>query len=186
MLRSLVGRSDSTHPERMLTDIWPEAVISDLVRLCEEWQPAVVVHDEGEYAAVLACCAARPALRDPLVRHARAVAVRAGRGGQPADPALARARRARRPSEEPRTTGALYLDACPPPFQLGGLRGIPSVRPVRGILYDGPGGRRPVWLAGLERPAAYVTLGADPAYSSAELLGPARPGDARASCARSS
>jgi UDP:flavonoid glycosyltransferase YjiC (YdhE family) len=169
MLRTLVGRTDSTHPERMLTDVWPEAVISDLVRLCEEWQPAVVVHDEGEYAAVLAC--ARLGL--PCVTHSFATPARSPFERAEAVSRLTplwRQHGGPAAEEEPRTTGALYLDACPPPFQLGGLRGIPSVRPVRGILYDGPGGRRPVWLAGLERPAAYVTLGADPAYSSAELL----------------
>jgi UDP:flavonoid glycosyltransferase YjiC (YdhE family) len=170
MLRTLVGRSDPAHPERMLTDVWPGAVVEDLVRLVEDWRPAVLVHDEGEYAAVLA--AARLAL--PCVTHSWATPARSPferaaaidrleplwreHGGPAAD-------------EEPRTTGRLYLDACPPPFQLGGLRGIAEVHPVRGMPFDGPGGRPPGWLTGLDRPAAYVTLGADPAYSSAELLG---------------
>lgn len=169
MLRTIVGRADRAHPERLLTDVWPGAVVGDLLRLAEEWRPAVIVHEEGEYAAVLA--AAR--LGVPCVTHSFATPARSpferaeavsrltplwrDHGGPAAD-------------EEPRTTGTHYLDACPPPYQLGGLRGIPSVHAVRGVPYDGPGGRRPVWLAGLERPAAYVTLGADPTYSSAELL----------------
>ena len=144
MLRTLVASLGPAHPGRMLTDVWPGAVIDDLVRLCAEWQPAVVVHDEGEYAAVLA--AARLGL--PCVTHSWATPARSPferaeavsrltplwreHGGPAAD-------------EEPRTTGGMYLDACPPPFQLGGLRGIASVQPVRGV---------PVRRAG--RPAAGV------------------------------
>ena len=44
----------------------------------------------------------------------------------------------------------------------------PSSRPTRS--WSWPAGSRRVWLASLERPAAYITLGADPAYSSPALL----------------
>jgi UDP:flavonoid glycosyltransferase YjiC (YdhE family) len=169
MVRALVTTLGSAPTDRMLTDVWPSAVIADLIRLCEEWQPDLVVHEEGEYAAVLA--AAR--LGVPCVTHSWATP-----GRSPFERAAAVARL--RPlweqhagpgsTLEPATTGRLYLDACPPPFQLGGLRGIESVATVRGVVFDGPGQGRPSWLARVERPAAYVTLGADPTYSSAELL----------------
>jgi UDP:flavonoid glycosyltransferase YjiC (YdhE family) len=172
LVRALTGAADPAHPERLLTDIWPQAVVTDLIRLCEEWQPSVVVHEEGEYAAVLA--ASR--LGIPCMTHSWATPARS-----PFERAEAVSRltplweqhagsSGGTEAAEPRTTGQLYLDACPPPFQLGGLRGVAPVLTVRGVPFDGPGGRRPVWLTALERPAAYITLGADPTFSSPELL----------------
>lgn len=170
LVRSMTSASDPVHPERLRTDVWPAAVVADLVRLCEEWRPDVVVHEEGEYAAVLA--GARLDL--PCVTHSWATPARSPFERAEAVDRLTplwRAHGGERAGEEPRTVGQLYLDACPPPFQLGGLRGIESVTTVRGVPFDGPGGgRTPVWLIEMDRPAAYVTLGADPAYSSAELL----------------
>jgi UDP:flavonoid glycosyltransferase YjiC (YdhE family) len=168
LVRSLTGAADPTHPERLLTDTWPRAVVADLVRLCEDWRPAVVVHEEGEYAAVLA--SAR--LGIPCVTHSFATPARSPFERAEAVSRLTPlwAEHGGAAADAPRTTGDLYLDACPPPFQLGGLRGVAPVSTIRAVPFDGPGGRRPVWLSGLERPAAYITLGADPTYSSPELL----------------
>jgi UDP:flavonoid glycosyltransferase YjiC (YdhE family) len=165
----LTSAADPAHPERLRTDIWPAAVMSDLIRLCEEWRPGLVVHEEGEFAAVLACAR----LGIPCVTHSWATPARSPFERAEAVDRLTPLWREHFGADsdvEPRTTGQLYLDACPPPYQLGGLRGVAPITTVRGVPFDGPGGRTPVWLTGLERPAAYVTLGADPTYSSAELL----------------
>ncbi|MFL6101098.1 MAG: glycosyltransferase [Actinomycetales bacterium] len=175
LVRTMTAASDPAHPERLRTDVWPGAVIEDLLRLGQEWRPDVVVHEEGEYAAVLACAH----LGIPCVTHSWATPARSpferAEAVDRLTPLWRRHAAAAGLPEieevEPRTVGALYLDACPPPFQLGGLRGIDEVATVRGVAFDGPGtGRTPVWLIEMDRPAAYVTLGADPAYSSVEQL----------------
>jgi UDP:flavonoid glycosyltransferase YjiC (YdhE family) len=168
LVRSLVAQVGPDRPERLLTDVWPGAATTDLVRLCEEWRPDIVVHEEGEYAAVLV--AAR--LGIPCVTQSWSTPAKS-----PFERAEAVARltplwerEAGSGAGAPRITGDLYLDACPPPFQLGGLRGIEQVVTVRAVPFDGPAQASPRWLSRLERPAAYITLGADPAYSTTDLL----------------
>jgi UDP:flavonoid glycosyltransferase YjiC (YdhE family) len=169
LVRTLIARGDGIGPGRLLTDVWPAAVASDLDRLVTEWRPDVVVHEEGEYAAVLVAaqrgipCAtqswATPA-RSPFEQAeaiARLTPLWRAQAGPDAGPA--------------RTTGQLYLDACPPPYQLGGLRGVEGVVTVRAVPFDGPPQPTPSWLTRLAHPAAYVTLGADPAFSAPEVLG---------------
>ncbi len=167
LVRHLVAATDPRHPERLLTDTWPDAVTPDLSRLVQEWRPDVVVHEEGEYAGVLVATR----LGVPCATHSWATPARS-----PFDRAEAVARLAplwertgAAAGREPRVTGDLYLDACPPPFQLG-LRGVDHVVPVRGVPFDGPPQARPAWLDRVERPTAYVTLGADPEFSRRELL----------------
>lgn len=167
MVRALVSRASGPLAGHMLTDVWPQAVAGDLIRLVEEWQPGLVVHEEGEYAAVLA--AAR--LGVPCITHSWATPARPPQGREDAVGRLSALWAEHAPGRQPTTTGVAYLDACPPPFQLGGLRGVPGVIAVRGVPYDGPVHASPRWLADLPRPAAYVTLGADPAYSVPEVLG---------------
>lgn len=168
LVRSLTSASDPSHPERLRTDAWPTAVIGDLERLIADWRPDLVVHEEGEYAAVLACTR----LDIPCVTHSWATPARSPfERAEAVDRLTPLWRQYLGDEVVPQTTGALYLDACPPPFQLGGLRGIEPVATVRGEAYDGPGtGRAPLWLVEMARPAAYISLGADPAYSSPELL----------------
>jgi UDP:flavonoid glycosyltransferase YjiC (YdhE family) len=170
LLRTMLAQVEPNRPSRLLTDVWPAAVLADLTRLVEEWRPDLIVHEEGEYAAVLV--AARSGV--PCVTHSWATPA-----ASPFERAEALTRLAplweefAGPAESgtPRITGELYLDACPPPFQLGGLRGIDRVVTVRAVPFDGPPQSPPRWLTRMERPAAYVTLGADPAYSTADLLG---------------
>lgn len=170
LVRTLLSQADlvgGPRPSRLLTDVWPTAVLSDLTRLVTEWGPDVIVHEEGEYAAVLvAAVLGRPCVTQSWATPAASPFERAEAMTRLA-PLWARSGAA---ELTPRTTGELYLDACPPPYQLGGLRGLDRVEPVRAVPFDGPPQRAPGWLSRLERPAAYVTLGADPAYSTTELL----------------
>jgi UDP:flavonoid glycosyltransferase YjiC (YdhE family) len=168
LVRTLLAQVQAGRPDRLLTDIWPQAATPDLTRLVEEWRPDVVVHEEGEYAAVLV--AAR--LGIPCVTQSWSTPAKS-----PFERAEAVARltplwerEAGAAAGPVRITGDLYLDACPPPFQLGGLRGIERVVTVRAVPFDGPQQPTPSWVTRLERPAAYITLGADPAYSQPELL----------------
>jgi UDP:flavonoid glycosyltransferase YjiC (YdhE family) len=171
LVRTLLAQSsaptESGRSARLLTDVWPAAVLRDLTRLAEEWRPDVIVHEEGEYAAVLVAAilgrpcvtqswatpAASPFERAETLSRLKPLWERHGPAGATA-----------------RTTGELYLDACPPPFQLGGLRGLDRVVTVRAVPFDGPAQPPPNWLFHLDRPAAYVTLGADPTYSTPARL----------------
>jgi UDP:flavonoid glycosyltransferase YjiC (YdhE family) len=73
-------------------------------------------------------------------------------------------------ANDPRTSGAVYLDACPPPYQTPDIHSIPGVLTVRPVPFDGPPSVVPQWLVNLPRPAAYVTFGTVPAFSRPELL----------------
>ncbi len=168
LVRHLVGHSDPRHPARLLTDAWPDAVTADLTRLAEEWRPDVLVHEEGEYAGVLvASLLGIPCATQSWATPARSPFERAEAVSR-LTPLWERTGGAA--TREPRVTGDLYLDACPAPYQLGGLRGVENAVPVRPLAFDGPPQAMPAWLARVERPAAYVTLGADPAFSRRELL----------------
>jgi len=74
------------------------------------------------------------------------------------------------PGRPARTAGEVYLDACPAPFQSDEIAEIEGVIPVRPVPFDGPPVDGPVWLADLPRPAAYVTLGTVPVFSTPERL----------------
>lgn len=74
------------------------------------------------------------------------------------------------PGRPARTSGETYLDACPEPLQSDEIVEIEGVLPVRPVPFDGPPVDRPAWLDDLPRPAAYVTLGTVPVFSTAERL----------------
>jgi len=66
--------------------------------------------------------------------------------------------------------GEIYLDACPAPWQSGEIADIEGVVPVRPVLFDGPPAEVPAWLVDFPRPAAYVTLGTVPIFSTPDRL----------------
>jgi UDP:flavonoid glycosyltransferase YjiC (YdhE family) len=178
LVRTLLAEVPADRPGRLLTDIWPRAVVRDLTRLVTEWRPDVVVHEEGEYAAVLVAArlglpcvtqswatpAASPFERAEALTRLAPLWAREGSSDETAED------QSREQARTARTTGQLYLDACPPPYQLGGLRGLDRVEAVRAVPFDGPAQQSPSWLSRLARPAVYVTLGADPAYSTIARL----------------
>lgn len=73
-------------------------------------------------------------------------------------------------SSAPRTSGSLYLDCCPPPYQQDEIASIEGVTAARPALFDGPAVPVPAWLAELPRPAAYVTFGTVPVFSRPEII----------------
>lgn len=139
--------------------------IADLLELTRSWPPDVVVHEEGEYGAPLLA-----ALRQvPCVTHSWAAPARPEEERE-LYRTLLRPIWAAHGLAEPRTSGATYLDCCPPSYQSDAIGSVPGVVPARPLLFDGPPAPAPPWLASLPRPSAYVTFGTVPAFSRPEIL----------------
>ncbi|MDX6488124.1 MAG: hypothetical protein QOK13_739 [Gaiellaceae bacterium] len=158
---------DSVASDHKFTDVWVSAALPGLISLTDGWSPDVVIHEEEEYAGLL--------LGDLLgvfsVTHSWASPARPVELRERAAELLAPVWDAAIPGARARTTGDLYLDACPPPFQTGAIAAVGDpVLPVRPVLFDGPPADPPEWLATLPRPAAYVTLGTVPVFSTSGLL----------------
>lgn len=141
-------------------------MIRDLLALCEQWRPDVIVHEETEFAG-------------PLVAELLGVPCATQSYAAPARPVeQATIQRdllvpiwREHTTATPRLTGDVYLDACPPPFQTDAVRPIPNVRQVRPVGFDGPpDDPPPAWLEALPRPAAYVTFGTVGAFSRLDVI----------------
>ena len=153
--------------DHKFTDVWVSAALPGLVSLTDGWTPDLVIHEEEEYAALL--------LADLLgvssVTHSWASPARPVELRERAAELLAPLWEAATPGAHPRTTGTVYLDACPPSFQTGAIAAVGgTVVAVRPMLFDGPRAAPPEWLATLPRPTAYVTLGTVPKFSTPGLL----------------
>ncbi len=156
--------------EHLFTDVWVRRAVPDLLGLTEGWRPDLVVHEEEEYAGVLLA-----AIRDvPCVTQSWAAPARPEAGRRSAQRLLDPIWRGHLGSTAARRVGELYLDACPPPFQaardLADLARGTTVVSVRPGTWDGPASDPPAFLADLPHPAAYVTLGTVPGFSTPERL----------------
>jgi UDP:flavonoid glycosyltransferase YjiC (YdhE family) len=75
------------------------------------------------------------------------------------------------PGHAPHSVANTYLDACPPPLQSPEIGDITGVIPLRAVsLVDIGTTSPPPWLRTLPRPAAYLTLGTVPVFSTPERL----------------
>jgi UDP:flavonoid glycosyltransferase YjiC (YdhE family) len=159
--------SDATAGDHKFTDVWVSAALPGLVSLSDHWPPDLIVHEEEEYAALLL----GEILGVPCVTHSWASPARPVELRERAAELLTPVWDAGMSGGRSRTTGELYLDACPPPFQTDAIASVGSdVLPVRPVPFDGPAADPPEWLATLPRPTAYVTLGTIPTFSSASFL----------------
>jgi len=142
-------------------------MVTDLLGLADEWQPDLVVHEEGEYAAPLVATL----LGVPCVTHSWPSPARPAPGRALLDGPLSEVWERFGAAGPARQTGELYLDACPPLLQHPDAAGLlPRIVPVHPVGFDGPPESPPAWLETLPRPAVYVTLGTVPASSRPELL----------------
>lgn len=154
-------------PRQMFTSIAVPPLVDDLLPLIDEWRPDLLLHEEGEYAAPLVA-----ALRDlPCVTHSWSAPARTAEGRALLDGPLHEVWEQYSLTGPARQVGRLYLDACPALLQLPDLThvGAPIV-PVHPSGFDGPTQPAPTWLNALPRPAVYVTLGTEPAFSHPDLL----------------
>jgi UDP:flavonoid glycosyltransferase YjiC (YdhE family) len=150
----------------MFTDLWVPAAVADLLALSATWQPELVVSEEQEYAGVLLASI----LSIPCVTHSWHAPIRPAAGRRRLQEALLPVWAEHLPGRPARMYGEVYLDACPAPLQSNEITDIEGVIPVRPVLFDGPAAEVPAWLTDLPRPAAYVTLGTVPLFSTSERL----------------
>ena len=154
-------------PRHLFTSIAVPPMVGDLLPLVDDWQPDLLLHEEGEYAAPLVA-----ALRDlPCVTHSWSAPARPAEGRALLDGPLGEVWQRHGLTGPPRQVGALYLDACPPLLQLADLSHVGTrIVPVHPNGFDGPPQPTPDWLAALPHPAVYVTLGTEPTFARPDLL----------------
>ncbi len=163
---SFPGPFQNSH---MFTDVWVSAAMPALVELSSSWMPDLVVHEEADYAGVLMAAA----LDVPCVTHSWASPARIATDRAHTEKALAPIWERFLPDTAPRRVGQLYLDSCPPPLQTSDLAAIARqtrVVSIRPGTFDGPPATPPAFLLDLPRPAAYLTLGTVPVFSTPALL----------------
>ena len=149
----------------MFARIAAAPMLRDLRCIAADWQPNLVVHEEAEYAA-------------PLFAAERGVPCITHSWPAPTVPVSAR-----RPIADwlqdlwegaglgpARMVGDVYLDSCPPQLQTPDISGVPNVRQVRPVLFDGPISARADDLGDLSRPFVYVTFGTVPLFARADVL----------------
>lgn len=154
-------------PRHLFTSIAGPPMVDALLPLVDDWQPDLLLHEEGEYAAPLVA-----ALRDlPCVTHSWSAPARSAEGRALLDGPLSELWRQHGLTGPPRQVGGLYLDACPPLLQVTDLTHVGArIVQVHPSGFDGPPEPAPDWLAALPRPAVYVTLGTEPQFSRPDLL----------------
>lgn len=140
--------------------------LAGLQQLTRSWRPHVVVHEEGEYGAPLLAALEQI----PCVTHSWAAPARPENERRLYRSLLAPIWAAHGLAGDARTSGATYLDSCPPPYQSDAIESIQGVVPARPVVFDGPPAPAPPWLATLPRPAAYVSFGTVDAFSRPEIL----------------
>lgn len=170
-LPELIAKAEPVYPgedsvAQMFTRVWVSAALPDLLRLTDGWRPDLIIHEEEEYAALLLAAM----LSIPCMTHSWNAPTRPRATRERAAELLGAVWAEAQVSMPVRTPGDLYLDACPAPFQTEDIAAIPGVIGVRPVLFDGPATEPPSWLAHLQRPAAYITLGTVPSFSIPDLL----------------
>jgi UDP:flavonoid glycosyltransferase YjiC (YdhE family) len=160
-------RRGPQHTEDIFTEIWMPAALGGLLALTSAWRVDLIVHEEQEYAAVLLAAI----LEVRCVTHSWSAPARPGYAREDEQRRLQRYWDHYLPGRSARRVGDLYLDACPPPFQTPDIGDIARETPVRSVApstFDGPDGA--VVPAEPARPAAYLTFGTVPVFSTADAL----------------
>ena len=153
--------------ERLFSNVWVGAAFPDMLDVTNAWRPDIIVHEEEEYSALLVASI----VGTPIVTHSWNSPARAAAERATAAQLLASSWAEHHCGWPARTTGDLYLDACPPALQehdtISRISNVITVRPVSFTLPPLAG--TPL-LVDVPRPAAYLTLGTVPVFSTPERL----------------
>ena len=151
-------------------EIFPPAMLEDLVPVVDQWRPVLIVHDAGELAAPVAAAIAGV----PHVTHAFGALLPAHRVAAAAD-AVAPLWRAHGLEPQPYAGSYhhAYLDIYPPSMRFGSYDHVPVVQPLRPVPFDAIGEVGAPFVAG-GRPLVYLTFGTvfnDPGVFTAPMEG---------------
>jgi UDP:flavonoid glycosyltransferase YjiC (YdhE family) len=142
----------------MFAGVAAPAKVPDLVRIVDEWDPQLVVHDAIDFAAPIAAAGAGL----PWVSHSFG-ALQPREFWSLARELVAPAWKAWNVDLEATADmfGFVYLDICPPSFQAFDADGIGVRQLLRPVPFDAPHGEEtPQWFSELpDRPTVYVTMG---------------------------
>lgn len=140
---------------------------NDVLAAVGQWRPDLVVSEEGEHAGpLIASVLGAPSATHSWPAPARPVAERMAR-----EAALARIWQEFGQPGPARAYGDVYLDCCPPPLQTDAIGSIGGAMPVRPVLFDGPPDAPTVpWLADLDRPVVFVSLGTVALFARPDTL----------------
>jgi len=140
--------------------VLPERLLPDLLAVCRDWQPALILRDAVEFGGCLAAehlglpyASVEVGVFFPAPMVARIAGPTLGRLrqdlGLPPDPELAMLHR------------YLHLAFVPPSFQDPAMPHPPTARALRTVVFDRSGDETlPAWAADLpDRPVVYATLG---------------------------
>jgi UDP:flavonoid glycosyltransferase YjiC (YdhE family) len=143
---------------RIFGQVLAEPMLEDLLPIVESWQPSLVVHEAGEFAAPIAAASNNI----PSVTHAFGAVLpprRVALAGEAVTPLW------RTHDVEPRRYGgcyddARYLDIYPPSIQIEDSTSITAVQLLRPVAFAaGHGQELPDAFKKSEAPLVYVTFG---------------------------
>ena len=143
---------------RMFAEAAAPAKVPDLVRIMQDWNAELLIHDMTDFAGPVAAAVGGI----PWANHSFGAL-------QPEEFWDLAAEVVRptweawglEPSPLAGMFRSLYLDVCPPGFQSPAIARVPVARPLRPIAFDDPSGEGlPAWVGELPAaPTVYVTLG---------------------------
>jgi UDP:flavonoid glycosyltransferase YjiC (YdhE family) len=153
--------------DAIFPEAWPRTALPRLLSFAQAWAPELVVSEEEEYAGPLLA----DLLGVPSVTHSWPSPCRPAADREEALERLAQVWSDLAPGHSPRGVAETYLDACPPLLQSPEIQEFGGVIPIRAVSLPEPADADPPpWLADLPRPAAYVTLGTVPVFSTPDRL----------------
>lgn len=151
----------------LFPDAWPRHAVPRLTSFARAWSPDLVVSEEEEYAGLLVA----DLVGLPAVTHSWPSPCRPAEDRRQALESLAGVWGDLAPGHAPKGVAEIYLDACPPLLQSPEIEDFDGVIPIRAVsLPETADVDPPDWLDALPHPAAYLTLGTVPVFSTPDRL----------------
>lgn len=128
-------------------------MLASLGPIIAAWQPQLLIHDAGELAGPIAAQAAGI----PAATHSLGILRPSVMTASAAEVVGSIVRELGQPEISAEGRPGLYIDICPPSFQVPQISAVANVRELRPV---GLHSALPAWIAGLpSRPTIYITMG---------------------------
>jgi UDP:flavonoid glycosyltransferase YjiC (YdhE family) len=166
-LGATAGFSPQERAVQQFTTVAVPPFATDVLEAAARWRPELVVSEEGEHAGpLIASVLGVPSATHSWPAPARPDSERAAR-----EAALAAIWQDFGQPGPARAYGDVYLDCCPPPLQTDAIDSVDGAMTVRPTLFDGPPDATTLpWLAELDAPLAFVTLGTVAMFARPDVL----------------